>query len=264
MNASTPMILRSLITCATRTRAMLVVAGLLLVPIVTRPAVAQDYRSSVGWNAGAFWVSSLNAGAAGPAGEGNGEGARSAEPGLGWTTGLQLDHWLWNGVVGLRAGGGYARHALGWSNGTREIGTWTGEAGILARFFVPEPEYVFIPFVAIGVAGVHYGLGKGPLTSYPEADAYHSGEQHFSLAGSVGLGLDFVSPWGWDESPIVLRVEAADQVAPRSPFRSLETGKRFRFVHNARLTIGLHAGLGSLGGREPARRGPVPLVAGRR
>lgn len=223
-------------------------------------ALAQDYRSSVGWNAGALWVSSLNAGATG------GEGqtyVRQAAPGLGWMTGIQFDHWLWNGGLGIRLGGGYSRHALGWSNGEREIGTWTGEAGVLARIFAPEPDQVFLPFIALGVAGVRYGLGKGPLTTFPAADAYHSGEVRFNLAGSAALGLDIISPLIWDESPIVLRIEAADQLAPRSPFRSLETGKRFQLVHNARLTIGLHAGLGSLWGREPAGRGPVPVVAGR-
>jgi hypothetical protein len=240
---------------------MLALAALLPGLFGARQAAAQDYRSSVGWNAGALWVSSLNAGAALAAEEGGEARARQAEPGLGWVTGIQFDHWLWNGVLGVRVGGGYARHGLGWSNGAREIGTWTGEAGILARIFVPEPDQVFSPFVALGVAGVRYGLGKGPLTTFPAADAYHSGEHTINLAGSAGLGLDIVSPWGWDESPIVLRIEAADQVAPRSPFRSLETGKRFQFVHNARLTIGLHAGLGNLRGREPAGR--APLVARR-
>jgi hypothetical protein len=239
-------------------------AFLLLGAAGVRPADAQDYRSSVGWNAGAIWVSALNAGAELPGGEGGGGPARKTEPGVGWTTGLQVDHWLWNGVLGLRAGGGYARHLFEWSNGKREIGTWTGEAGVLARIFVPEAENVFIPYVALGVAGVHYGFGKGPATTFPEAAAYHPGKRSIALAGSAGLGLDIISPWGWDESPIILRLEAADQVAPRSPFRSIESAKRFQYVHNARLTIGLHAGLGSLGGRrEPARVPRPPLVVER-
>lgn len=236
---------------------------LLLAAVAPEKAAAQDYRSSVGWNAGALWVSSLNAGATLGAGEGGLSPARQAEPGIGWMTGIQFDHWLWDGTFGIRLGGGYARHNLGWSNGEREIGTWTGEAGVLARISRPAPDQVYIPFVALGLAGVRYGLGKGPLTSFPAASAYHSGDQQFNLAGSAAVGIDVISPLSWDDSPIVLRIEAADQVAPRSPFRSLDTGKRFQFVHNARLTIGLHAGLGSLSGREPARREPVPVVAGR-
>lgn len=243
--------------------ATLLPAILLLALAAPRPVAGQDYRSSVGWNAGALWVTALNAGAARSTPEGGEPSALEVAPGPGWTTGIQFDHWLWNGVFGVRAGGAYARHDLDWSNGTRAIGSWIGEADLLVRIFVPEPEHTYIPFVALGAAGVRYGLGEGPLTTFPDADASHPGNRVISFAASAGMGLDVVTRWGWDESPIILRVEAADQVAPRSPLRSAETGKRFHFVHNARLTVGLHAGLGSLPGREPARREPpVRVVVG--
>jgi hypothetical protein len=240
----------------------LTLALLLLSAAGVRTAAAQDYRSSVGWNAGALWVSSLNAGATRSSVDGGQLDTRKAAPGIGWTTGVQLDHWLWSGVLGLRAGGIYGRHSLGWSNGTREIGSWAGEAAVLVRIFVPEPDQVFVPYVAVGAAGVRYGLGKGPASTFPEADAYHPGRQSIEWAGSAGLGLDIISPWGWDESPIVLRIEAGNQVAPRSPLRSLESAKRFQFVHNARFTVGLHAGLGSLGERAVPPPPAVRVVAG--
>lgn len=246
-----------------RLPAVLLSALLLLALVAPRQGAAQDYRSSVGWNTGALWVTALNAGATRVTPEGGESGALAAEPGPGWTTGIQFDHWLWNGALGVRVGGAYARHGLDWTNGTRAIGSWIGEAGVLVRIFVPEPEHTYIPFVALGAAGVRYGLGEGPLTTFPDADAYHPGDRTIGFAAAAGMGLDVVTPWGWDESPIILRIEAADQVAPRSPLRSIETGKRFHFVHNARLTVGLHAGLGSLPGREPARREPpVRVVVG--
>jgi hypothetical protein len=223
------------------------------------PAAAQDYRSSVGWNAGAVWTSRLNAGAEVDGFEGE---ARRLEPGTGWVFGVQGDHWLWGGILGVRVGGGYTRHySLRWNDRTRQIGNWQGEASLVTRFLVPDPERVFSPYVAAGVGGVRYGLGRGDPVSFPEANAFYRGRQRYELAANGALGLDVITRWIFDDAPLFFRVEAANQVAFDSPLRRLTDRDDFGPVHNVRFTIGLHAGLGSLERTPPPA--PVPVVAGR-
>lgn len=226
-------------------------AAMALCVMLPAAGAAQDYRSSVGWNAGAVWTSSLNAGA---------QDGRKLEPGAGWVLGLQGDHWFWGGSFGVRLGGGYTHHyGLEWTDGRQRIGNWTAEANLLARFFAPDPERVFAPYVAAGVGGVRYGLGRGDALTLADADAYYSGRQRYRLAAQGALGLDVLSRWIFDDAPVFFRLEAADQVALESPLRRLSDGDHFGLVHNIRFTLGLHAGLGTVE-RAPAPV-PVPVVA---
>jgi len=205
------------------------------------PARAQDYQSSVGWNGGVIMTTSLN------------DGAASAEvelkPDLTWVLGAHWDRWVANGQVGFRVQGGMARPVLPWTQGDRKIQLLMADLGLLLRPVAPSPYSTVLPFIGAGVGLINWGLGDGPVTTFGPAGATYPGKEKPKLMAVAGLGIDLVTPFQWGEGPLVLRVEGRNHFQLTSPFdpSNPEQGD-FGMIHNAVVSVGLHTGIGNLGG----------------
>ena len=226
-------------------RRYLIAASVLavFVSVSTSPAWAQDYRSSIGWNAGAIMTTSLNDGAAAT-------GALVAlEPDLTWTVGAHWDRWLGNGQVGVRVQGGLARPVLPWTQGDRTIQVTMADVGLLLRPVSPSPERAVLPFIGGGVGLINWGLGDGPVTTFSPAGASYLGDEKPQLIAVAGLGIDLVTPFHWGEGPLVIRLEGRNHLQFVSPFDPADPQQAdFGMVHNAVVSVGLHTGIGTLGG----------------
>jgi hypothetical protein len=207
------------------------------------PGWAQDYQSSVGWNVGAILTTSLNDGAAGALVDLN--------PDPTWALGAHWDRWVANGQVGFRVQGGMARHVLPWTQGDRTIQLFMADLSFLLRAVAPSPGRTVLPFVGGGVGLINWGLGDGPLTTFGAAEATYPGDEKPKLMAVAGLGIDLVTPWNWGEGPLVIRLEGRNHFQFSSPFEPAnpEQGD-FGVIHNAVVSLGLHTGMGTLGGRR--------------
>lgn len=202
---------------------------------------AQDYRMSVGWNAGVLLTTSLNDGASG-----TGEGV-DLKPDATWSLGGHFDKWFGSGLLGGRASAGLARSVIPWTQGDRSVYSYRGELSLMLRLMRPDPGNMLIPFVSGGVGLIRWGLGDGPVTSFSAAGARYSGDESFQLAANAGVGFDYVTPFQWGEGPMVVRLEGRDYIQLASPFDPVdpEAGD-FGIIHNLYISIGLHTGVGFL------------------
>lgn len=221
---------------------------MLLAALLAAPAAAaaQDYSGSAGWDAGILSVGRLNAGAGQVAGAGGTQlPADAIEPGLTWVFGAHYDQWYGRGMVGFRLGGAFTQHRLEWERGERSFNIYMADATLLLRPIPPTPGGAFSITLGAGIGGVRYALGEGPPTVHPDADAVYLGDERFQLAGVGSVAVDVGSPWFWDHSPVFVRIKASDHMALSSPFERTD-GADFDAVHNLRLSVGIHAGVGSL------------------
>ncbi len=220
----------------------LAVAVLLATSVVS--AAGQDYKSSVGWNAGVLYTTAMNDGATASGGE-----AVEIKPEMTWTIGLHYDYWLWSGFLGVRIHGAWAQQDVTWIQGTREVYVYTADLDLMLRPLRPTSTRSVSPYLALGVGGIRWKLGDGPATSYPPAGAVYPGEEKFELIGVGGVGIDFVTPWSWGENPLVIRLDGRDQVQIASPFEPTDPADdEFGLIHNFQVTLGLHTGIGWLRG----------------
>jgi hypothetical protein len=204
---------------------------------------AQEYRSSIGWNAGVLLMTSVNDGAS------SGGESVDLKPDMTWSIGAHYDQWLWNGQVGVRGYGAIARPTIQWANGDREIYVYSVDLGLILRPIPPNPRLAVSPFVTGGIGVIYWSLGDGPVTSFPSAGASYPGTEEFQLMAVGGAGLDFITPWRWGEGPLVVRLEARDQIQLTSPFDPLDAEESaFGMIHHLRLNLGFHTGIGLLGG----------------
>lgn len=210
------------------------------------PAQAQDYRSSVGWNAGAIMTTSLNDGAVGA------EGLVDLKPDLTWALGAHWDRWVGgSGQVGFRVQGGLSRQVLPWTQGDRTIQVIAADVGLLLRPVAPTPYRTVLPFIGAGVGLINWGLGDGPMTTFSPAGATYPGDEKPQLMAVVGVGIDLVTPWQWGEGPLVLRLEGRNHLQFASPFDPSNPDQGdFGMIHNAVASVGLHTGMGALGGNR--------------
>jgi hypothetical protein len=216
-----------------------------LVAVSISPAWAQDYQSSVGWNAGAIMTTSLNDGAA------DAGAAVDLKPDLTWALGVHWDRWLGNGQVGLRVQGGMARHVLPWSQGDRTIQVFMADVDLLLRAVSPSPYRTVLPFIGGGVGLIHWGLGDGPVTTFNPAGASYLGDERPQLMAVAGVGIDLITPWQWGEGPLVIRLEGRNHLQFASPFDPANPEQEdFGMIHNAVVSLGLHTGMGALVGRR--------------
>lgn len=204
------------------------------------PAEAQDYAGSVGWSVGAVTTTALNDGT---------DAELQLEPGLAPTLGLYADRWWGRGLVGTRVQLSGATQEIDWQQGPRDIAVYTADLSLLLRLGAPSPGRSVLPYVGAGIGGVWWLLGNGPTTTFPDAGAAYSGEESFKLAVVGSAGIDFVTPLRWDTDSVIVRLEARDAVQFRSPLEPLGTDvEDFGTIHNIRISIGFHTGIGRLGG----------------
>jgi hypothetical protein len=216
-------------------------ALVVLLALFVAPAGAQDYQSSVGWNAGALMSTGLNDGAASAGAE------VDLKPDLTWALGAHWDRWVANGQLGFRIQGGVARPVLPWTQGDRRIQLLVADVGILLRPVVPSPGGTVLPFIGAGVGLINWGLGDGPVTAFGPAGATYPGEERPKLMLVAGLGIDLVTPFHWGEGPLVLRLEGRNHLQLASPFDPTDPAQGdFGMIHNAVVSVGLHTGIGSL------------------
>lgn len=204
---------------------------------------AQDYRSSVGWNAGAMLTTSLNDGAS------DGENVVDLKPDVTWSLGGHFDRWFGSGLLGARASVGFSRHIVPWTQGDRSVYSYRGDLSLLLRLIRPNPSNTMIPFVSGGIGAIRWGLGDGPVTTFSAAGARYSGDEGFQPAGIAGVGFDYITPFNWGEGPMIVRLEGKDHIQFASPFdpANPDSGD-FSLVHNIFISLGVHTGVDVLGG----------------
>jgi len=208
------------------------------------PALAQGYKTAVGWNGGVLLPTSLNNGAVGG-------DVLDLKPDATWIVSGHYDHWLGAGNVGIRARAGLSKPTIPWVQGDREIRVYMADLGLLLRPIAPAPGKSVFPFIAGGVGLLHWGLGDGPATTFDPAAVTYGGEEAFDLAISAGVGIDIVTPWRWGEGPLVIRLEGRDHIQLSSPFDPANAeDDDFGMIHNAAVVLGFHTGMGILGGRN--------------
>lgn len=206
------------------------------------PGMAQDYRSSVGWDGGVMLTTSLNNGA-------GGTNVVDLKPDLTWSAGAHYDKWFGGGQVGGSVSLGVARNVLQWTQGDRSVYSYRGDVSLMLRPASPDLARTVIPFLSLGVGFMRWRLGEGPVTSFTAAGAKYSGSEGFQLAGAGGVGIDFVTPWQWGEGPLIVRLQGRDYVQLSSPFQPLDPdASAFGMIHNVFISLGLHTGIGPIGG----------------
>lgn len=199
----------------------------------------QEYRGSAGWYGGVLWVTSLNSGVGSP--------SVDVEPGPSPTFGVHYDHWLGRGIVGLRVNGAWGQQNIDWSDGKRKVYVYSGDVDLLFRLIPPNPARPVSIFVAGGAGVMRYGLGYGPRSTFEDANARYFGSEGWKGTALAGLGFDFITPWTWGDGPIVVRIEGADVIQLRSPLKPASGHADFDVAHGARVTLGMHTGIGFLG-----------------
>ena len=201
------------------------------------PLAAQDYSFSASWNAGAIIHTKLN--------DNSTSGATELKPSASWVAGVQVEHWLGSGQIGLRFEGAYSRSPLAIPEGRdRSLGMALGDIGLLLRIMPARPGNTVMPYIGVGGGVMYYGLGTGDSILYPTANAKYLGGNHLQPAVTGSFGIDFLTGMHWDEDPVGIRIEVSDHVS-KSPFKPL-AGSSFGPVHNGRVLLGLFAGVGAL------------------
>lgn len=197
---------------------------------------AQNYRGSVGWSLGGQWTSELNPGV---------EEAEAIDPGLGAFGSLFYDHW-WTQAFGFRGEGTYAWSQVPWTTGDRDVYSWSLSGQLVLRLTgAPGEERAAYPFLAAGIGGLQHRLGEGSATVFEEAGAVYAGDEKFRLIGVGSVGVDVPLPWNWSEGPMLLRLQASDQMLFNSPLEPLSDDlDGFDPVHVLQLSVGLHTGIG--------------------
>jgi hypothetical protein len=214
-------------------------AALAMLLALHAPAQAQVHRYGAGWTAGGSYLTELNSGARGQVGQ----PATQIAPGMGFVFGLHVDRWYGaDGRIGVRYQGAYQQPRVDWVRGERKIDQLSADASVLFRVLEPgeHPDQV-LPYLALGFGGVWYDLGTRGETSFPAGDAYHDGSSRILPAGIVGIGADVPLPWGWQGSPVRLRLEIADHISIGSPIRQISDGSRYGAVHHVRFTVGAYS-----------------------
>lgn len=216
-----------------------VLLGIAAALAASAPVAAQMHRSSVGINGGAVFYGAFNAGS-------DASVELKPDPSVGYFGGIQYDWFVGSGNLGFRLAGHYQQMQLPWSGEKRTIYAYAGDFDVILRPIAPSEDTKVIPFITVGIGGTRFRLGKGNPTSFQAAEALYSGKESTELSGLAGIGFDFVTGWGWDEGPFLIRLEAQDNYMVNSPFTPLDGTSEFNGVHNIRVSLGLHNSMGLL------------------
>ena len=214
--------------------------GALVAVGLIESAQAQTAKYGAGFTLGASHVGELNSGALALGGGTPVE----LSPGTGFIFGLHFDSWYGQARrVGVRYQGAYQQVEFDWTSGERDIDMATADVSVLFRPIAPEADDRAIPYLAAGLGGIWYDLGRGPQVSFDPADAYYDGSSRVLPAALVGLGVDILLPPSaqWHASPIRIRLEAADYISFNSPFKQISDTSRYGAVHHFRFTVGAYS-----------------------
>jgi hypothetical protein len=213
------------------TRACLSLAAALA---VAGPAAGQDHNVAAGYGIGIIQPGALNPGA--------GAAEASMDAGIVGTAFGEAWHML-GGRLGARLNVAFARRPLQLGEASRDISALAADVNIMARLLPPTGNGSFAPFVSAGAGVFSYGLGRGAMVQYEELGAAYPGEGNVRFAVVGGAGVDIAPPqFRLGESRLGIRLEVANHIVLRSPFRGLE-GERLGPIHNMRAGISL-IGLG--------------------
>ncbi len=222
-----------------RLGALVALTGLLVVSVADS-AEAQIPKYGAGFTAGASHIGELNSGA-----QGFGGGVPvQLKPGTGYVLGLHFDSWYGQTRrIGVRYAGGYQQPQVDWTTGERKIDVATADISLMLRPIVPENEAPVIPYLAAGLGGIWYDMGRGRQVNFDSADAYYDGTSRVLPAALVGIGFDILLPPSleWYALPIRIRLEAADYISFNSPFKQISDASRYGAVHNFRFTVGAYS-----------------------
>jgi hypothetical protein len=208
--------------------------AILLLAVFAAPAGAQDHTTAAGYGVGFLRPGDLNPGA----------GGAGLAMDAGWVITAFGEAWYAAGdQLGARVNGAFTNRPLQIGEDTREISTWMLDASLIARLLPPNEANVINPFLSVGGGLVSYGLGRGGELVFPEANVSYPGDDQVQWALVGGAGVD-LTPRGLrlGATPLGIRLELADHVVLRSPFRGPD-GERLGPIHNIRAGISL-IGLG--------------------
>lgn len=200
---------------------------------------AQEYQTSLGWNFGAHYGTSLTSGT---------EGTVDIEPELAVpSVAMHADHWLGEGRLGIGVQVTGVRSELRWQDRNRKVWSYTGNVSVMLHPLPVSPDRTVVPYTSFGVGTIWWRLGNGPPIVDRAARAVYDGNEGLDLIGTVALGIDIITPWGSDVQPLMVRLEGQDAVQVYSPFEPMSPSESdFGVVHNIRVGIGLHKAIGLL------------------
>jgi len=212
-----------------------VLASVSLLAVAAAPAAAQDHTTAAGYGGGFVTFGALNPGAAGA----------ELMMDAGWVVTAFGETWhSARGRVGARLNGAFTQRPLQVAGEAREINTWMADASLMLRLLPPRAGSGVAPFLSAGGGLIHYGLGTGAPVTYAEQGVVYRGDDQLQWTAVGGVGIDVV-PGGFrlGGTPLGLRIEVADHVTLRSPFRGLEDDANLGPIHNIRFGASL-IGLG--------------------
>jgi hypothetical protein len=211
--------------------------GCTLLLLAASPAAAQQFHTAAGYGAGNISFGAFNPDA----------GAEAAELALqsGPVFNVFGEAYQGAGYLGLRGNVAFTQRPLEFAGESRKINTWLVDAGVVLRPLPLRETSVISPFLTAGGGVISYGLGRnGRTVVIGESDVLYPGddERQWMLVG--GGGLDIIAGrLRVAGTPLGLRLEAANHVTLRSPFRTL-AGERPGPIHNLRIGASL-VGFGS-------------------
>jgi hypothetical protein len=204
-------------------------ASLLL--LLAAPAAAQRFNTAAGYGGGFMHFGAFNP-----------DADEASELALknGWVVNLFGEGLSNGGHAGLKVNAAFTRRPLDFAGDKRNISTWMADASVVLRPMALRPDRAVSPWVSAGGGFINYGLGrKGRIVVVPGANVLYPGDDESQWTVVGGAGLDFVLGrtrlWG---TPLGLRLEVADHIVPRSPFRSLDD-KELGPIHNVRFGASL-------------------------
>jgi hypothetical protein len=199
------------------------------------PLASQDHTTAAGYGLGLINPGRLNPGV----------GQLPLKMDEGWALTAFGETWhAAEGRMGLRLAAAFTQRPLSIGGELRDVNTWFADASVILRLLPPTAGRAVAPFVSVGGGLAQYGLGTGPPLIYQEEGVVYPGEQRLQGTAVVGAGLDIV-PGGFRiaGAPLGLRLDVADHVLLRSPFRGLEGDAGLGPIHNLRFGVSL-IGLG--------------------
>jgi hypothetical protein len=203
-----------------------------LLAMAAAPVLAQDHSTAAGYGGGFVNFGALNPDA----------GAEELLMDAGWIMTAFGETWhVAGGRMGARLNGAWTQRPLDLGgDDIRDINTWMLDASLLLRLLPPRPGGGVAPFLRAGGGLIHYGLGTGPPQFYTEQGVVYSGDDQMQWTAVFGGGIDIV-PGGLriGGTPLGLRVEVADHVVFRSPFRGIDDDARLGPIHNLRFGASL-------------------------